>query len=215
MMKRRCAEIALSYVPEEGLVGLGGGETIGYLAEEIKKAEKRVRIVTPSAATKQLCGDLGLPVERTEDVAEIAVAFDGCDQLTGSLDALKSHGGIHTAEKIIAAMAEEYILLADESKLVADFDGAVPILLEIVTEARASLIKRLTEKGYRVRVRTECLLEVFPADGCSYAESARKMKLLPGVIETSFFDHMAKKAVIVTPEGYYIMKPDAAAECNE
>lgn len=214
-MKRRCAEIALSYVPEEGMIGLGGGETIGYLAEEIKKAGKRVRIVTPSAATKRLCGDLGLPVERTEDVAEIAVAFDGCDQLTGSLDALKSHGGIHTAEKIIAAMADEYILLADESKVVGDFDGTVPILLEIVKEARASLVKRLGEKGCHVRIRTECLLEVFPADRCSYAESAREMKLLPGVIETSFFEHMAKRAVIVTQEGYYIMKSDAATECNE
>lgn len=44
MMKRRCAEIALSYVPEEGIIGLGGKETIGYLAERIKMAGNKVRI---------------------------------------------------------------------------------------------------------------------------------------------------------------------------
>ncbi len=205
-MKRKCAKAALAYVPEEGLIGLGGGETIRFLAEEIRMAGKKIRVVTPSAATRQVCEELHIPVEETGDVSEIAVAFDGCDQLTRELDALKSGGGIHTEEKIVASMAEEYILLADEGKLREDFDGTVPIVLEIVRQAQAYLIKLLREGGCTVRIRTERLIEVFPPAGCSYAEYAEKMKLLPGVIDTSFFAHIAKRAIIVTNTGCEVIE---------
>ena len=35
-MKRLCAKAALDLVPDHGIIGLGGGETISYLAEDIK-----------------------------------------------------------------------------------------------------------------------------------------------------------------------------------
>lgn len=205
-MKRRCAKAALAYVPEEGVIGLGGGETIGYLAEEIKNAGKNVKIVTPSPTTRVLCQNLNLQVEDTKNMSEITVAFDGCDQVTKELNALKSNGGIHTAEKIIAAMAEEYILLVDENKVVDSFDGSVPIVLDVVEEAEAYLMKYLEEAGYECRVRNNTLLEVYLSKENSFEKSAEKMKALPGVIETSFFDGLAKKALVVTKEGQYVIE---------
>ena len=54
-MKRLCAKAALDLVPDHGIIGLGGGETISYLAEDIKEARKDVKVVTPSDHTGQVC----------------------------------------------------------------------------------------------------------------------------------------------------------------
>ena len=92
-------------------------ETISYLAEDIKEAEKDVKVVTPSDHTAQVRKKLGLEIVDTKEVKEIEIAFDGCDQVDSDLDAYKSGGGIHTLEKIIAKMAKEYVLLVDETKV--------------------------------------------------------------------------------------------------
>ena len=105
-MKRLCAKAALNLVPDHGIIGLGGGETISYLAEDIKEARKGVKVVTPSDHTAQVCKKLGLEIVDTKEVKEIEIAFDGCDQVDSDLDAYKSGGGIHTLEKIIAKIKE-------------------------------------------------------------------------------------------------------------
>ncbi len=97
-MKRLCAKAALDLVPDHGIIGLGGGETISYLAEDIKEARKAVKVVTPSDHTAQVCKKLGLEIVDTKEVKEIEIAFDGCDQVDSDLDAYKSGGGIHTLE---------------------------------------------------------------------------------------------------------------------
>ena len=205
-MKRRCAKAALAYVPQKGLIGLGGGETIQYLAEEIKESGRQISIVSPSPKTREICESLDIEVVDMKQAANLLVAFDGCDQVDRSLNALKSKGGIHTKEKITASMAKEYILLADESKVVDQFDGKVPLVLEIVEEAAAFLISILEGEGYSCRMRSEKLMEVFLPDERSYKESSSWMKQLPGVIETSFFDHIAKKALVVTKDGTYVIE---------
>ena len=89
-MKRLCAKAALDLVPDHGIIGLGGGETISYLAEDIKEAGKDVKVVTPSDHTAQVCRKLGLEIIDTKEVKEIEIAFDGCDQVDSDLNAYKS-----------------------------------------------------------------------------------------------------------------------------
>ena len=124
-MKRLCAKAALDLVPDHGIIGLGGGETISYLAEDIKEAGKDVKVVTPSDHTAQVCRKLGLEIIDTKEVKEIEIAFDGCDQVDSDLNAYKSGGGIHTLEKIIAKMAKEYVLLVDETKVTDKLNNKV------------------------------------------------------------------------------------------
>ena len=68
-MKRLCAKAALDLVPDHGIIGLGGGETISYLAEYIKEARKGVKVVTPSDHTAQVCKKLGLEIVDTVPAA--------------------------------------------------------------------------------------------------------------------------------------------------
>ena len=74
---------------------------------------------------------------------KISVAFDGCDEVDENLIALKSGGGIHTKEKIIATMADDYILLVDESKVVKRLEFKYPIVLEILPESKALVEKEV------------------------------------------------------------------------
>jgi len=115
-MKQLCAKEALKYIKDGMCIGLGGGSTIGYLAEYLAKEERKITVVTPSDDTAELCKNLGLMVLSLEMTAHINIAFDGCDELDKELNALKANGAIHTKEKIIASMAEKYVLLIDESK---------------------------------------------------------------------------------------------------
>ena len=197
-MKRLCAKAALDLVPDHGVIGLGGGETISYLAEDIKEAEKDVKVVTPSDHTAQVCKKLGLEIVDTKEVKEIEIAFDGCDQVDSDLDAYKSGGGIHTLEKIIAKMAKEYVLLVDETK--------VTDKLDIIPEAVNHVTSQVEAMGATVKKRDEHLLEVYYDTLPELEEIDKNLKMITGVIETSLFYQVATKALVAGEEGIRVIK---------
>lgn len=104
-MKKRCAQKALAYIQDGMVIGLGGGSTIAHLARFVKESGKQVQIVTPSLETETLCIKLGLPLLPLRQISHVDIAFDGCDEADRQFYALKSGGGIHAREKLIANMA--------------------------------------------------------------------------------------------------------------
>ena len=83
-MKQLCAKEALKYIKDGMCIGLGGGSTIGYLAEYLAKEERKITVVTPSDDTAELCKNLGLMVLSLEMTAHINIAFDGVMSLIKS-----------------------------------------------------------------------------------------------------------------------------------
>lgn len=205
-MKRLCAKEALKLVPDYGEIGLGGGETIGYLAENIKKAGKHVTVITPSEATREKCLELGLTVDETGETSKLEIAFDGCDQVDQRLNAYKSAGGIHTQEKIIARMSKEYVLLADETKLVKELGCDIPIVLDIVPEAFGYIRREIQLMGGDVHKRNDHLLEAEFKEIPLLEELDRRLKAMTGVIETSLFYQIAAKALIAGKDGVKIIE---------
>ena len=205
-MKRRCAKAALEFVPESGTIGLGGGETISYLCKDIKEQGKNVKIITPSENTKKICEELDLTVIPIQKAEEVCIAFDGCDQVDCELNAYKSGGGIHTKEKIVAQLAEEYVLLVDETKVVKELNCKVPIVLEIIPEAINYVTKKAEELGAVVKVRDAHLLELY----FEYIKDLKKLdedlKKVTGVIETSLFYQIATKAIVAGADGIHIIE---------
>lgn len=204
-MKRLCAKEALKLVPDQGVIGLGGGETIRYLAEFVKESGKEVKIVTPSEATREVCQTLGLPVIETEQISYVEIAFDGCDQVDYHLNAYKSGGGIHTLEKVIARMSKEYVLLVDESKVVKELGYDIPVVLEIVPEAVGYVTKQAEILGGTVKIRDVHLLEVIFSQKPDLEFLDQKLKAMTGVIETSLFYQVATKAVVAGTNGITIL----------
>lgn len=164
-------------------IGLGGGSTISYLIGNIKESGLRVKVVTPSFTTASLCVQNELQVVPTWSVERIAVAFDGCDEVDEHLHALKSGGGIHTKEKLIASMADQYILLVGNP--------------EIRTSA--------SKDGYTVSDHGNMLLDVFFDKVEDSAALQTEIKAINGVIETSLFTNEVTAALVADSNGIKII----------
>lgn len=213
-LKKACAKAAMEYIANGMVIGLGGGSTIGYLIDFIKQENLEIKIVTPSLKTALNCLDQGLTVLPTQSVDEIDVAFDGCDQVDEKLHALKSGGGIHTQEKLIAQMAKEYILLVDETKFVPVLTYKHPVVLEILPQSLRYVIKQaqsigesvevqtgLNKDGYTVSDNGNFLLAVYFQDVQNSGYLEDQLKKIAGVIDVSIFTTVVTKALIAGKDG--------------
>lgn len=218
-LKKICAKEAMKYIKSGMTVGLGGGRSIAYLAEYIK-ADKglKIRIVTPSVKTKLLCIENGLEVLHTGFVGNIDVAFDGCDQVDENLNALKSGGGIHTKEKLIASMANDYILLVDETKVEKSLTFKSPVALEILEDSLKYVERKVSELGGKSEVRSSDIKDGFTISdsgnllmNVSFKNVSDIKKLndelinICGVIETSLFTNVITKAIIASENGIRVI----------
>lgn len=153
-MKKRCALEALKYIKDGMTVGLGGGSTISYLIQYIEEKKLNVKVVTPSYQTAALCLQHHLNIIPTWSVSCVDIAFDGCDEVDLKLNALKSGGAIHTKEKIIAAMAKDYVLLVDETKVFETLPFHHSVTIEIIPESMTYVKEQLNRLGAHVTMRT-------------------------------------------------------------
>jgi ribose 5-phosphate isomerase A len=222
-IKKDCAKEALAIIPNHSVIGLGGGSTISHLIHFIKeKPNFDVQIVTPSVQTRLLCLESGLHVLHTECVDHIDLAFDGCDQVDAQLNALKSGGGIHTKEKLIGTMSDEYILLVDESKYAPILTFEKPVVLEILTDAIAyarSSVEQLggtpamrrsdAKDGFTISDNGHPLMDVSFNQVNDIRKLDNDLQAIRGVIDTSLFVDVATKALIAGENGMrWLNKPN-------
>lgn len=208
-MKRKCAKKAMEWIENGMIVGLGGGSTIAYLIEEIQLRQLSIRVVTPSMDTEELCDIHQIPVLKLESVERIDIAFDGCDEVDFDLNALKSCGGIHTREKLVASMAEDYILLATKDKYKEKLTFSYPVTLEVIRSAKNYVKSELRKLGAKVIERkSNAKMGLTITDDGNYLLEANfervenveelhaKLSNMVGVVEHSLFYHVATKALI-------------------
>ncbi len=114
--KMEAAKAALQFIKPGQIIGVGAGSTIanlvGLLAADSGLAAS-LTFATSSFKTAQLIIEKGLNIKAAEHLTRLDIYFDGCDQFDEQLNALKCGGGIHTSEKILASLADEFILLGD------------------------------------------------------------------------------------------------------
>ncbi|AIQ13405.1 ribose 5-phosphate isomerase A [Paenibacillus durus] len=214
-IKKICAREALKFIKTGTVIGLGGGSTISYLIQYLKEdANLEIKVVTPSVKTRLLCIQNGLEVLYTSAVEQVSVAFDGCDEVDESLNALKSGGGIHTKEKLIASMAEDYILLVDDTKFVNRLTFKHPVVLEILEDSLAYVQRKVTELGGKPSIRSSAakdgftvtengnlLLDVHFEQVEDIAKLESDLQQIRGVVDTSLFVNVATKALIAGESG--------------
>ncbi|MDQ2752550.1 MAG: ribose-5-phosphate isomerase A, partial [Bacteroidota bacterium] len=126
--KQQAARKAVELIEDGAAIGLGMGATMAYMVEFLHEQKKNdLQVYTSSAATKLLLEQNGFSVFRISEVSNLLIYFDGCDQFDKDLNALKSGGGIHTNEKLFASMADQFILVGDESKYAEHLDTTFPL----------------------------------------------------------------------------------------
>ena len=146
--KRLAAEAAAELVESGMAVGLGTGSTVAHLLPALaRRGLTDLRCVATSVATAEQARGLGIPVEDFDQLGRLDIAIDGTDEVTDGW-LIKGGGGAHLREKIVAAAAERFVVIADSSKPVEALRGPVP--LELFSFGAASTLARL---GSDVRVR--------------------------------------------------------------
>jgi ribose 5-phosphate isomerase A len=143
--KRLAAEAAAELVEDGMAVGLGTGSTVAHLLPAIaRRGLSGIRCVATSIATEDQARSLGIPVERFSALQRLDIAIDGTDEVTPDGWLIKGGGGAHLREKIVAAAAERFVVIADSSKPVDALRGPVP--LELFAFGIASTLTRLGEE---------------------------------------------------------------------
>lgn len=199
-MKRKCAQEALSYIHDHSIIGLGGGQTIGYLIEYLAEKKLDIKVVSPSYETAQKCVEHGLLVVPTWSVDRIDIAFDGCDEVDQQLNALKSGGAIHTKEKIIASMADQYVLLVDASKVFEQLPFDHSVTLEVIPESVRYVKKEVEKLGATLNDRKSAakdgvtisdhgmfILEAKFTNVDDISRLDQQLKNITGIVDTSLF----------------------------
>jgi ribose 5-phosphate isomerase A len=223
--KKEAAKAALSFIKWGNTIGFGAGSTIAHLVGFIKEDPELVTsisTITSSFTTRLLLERSGFAVKEMCATGHIDVYFDGCDQFDRHLNALKSGGGIHTREKILASMADEFIIIGDESKSVEQLDGKYPLVIEVIPDALSFVLSRLSgifpDSAATIRMSDktdgaaitangnfliDCRLTPFPDPARVNAQVIG----ITGVLEHSLFFGIAHKAIIAGPEGIKVLEP--------
>jgi ribose 5-phosphate isomerase A len=142
--KRLAAEAAADLVFDGMAVGLGTGSTVAYLLPALARRQlSGIRCVATSVATERQARALGIGVEEFGELERLDIAIDGADQIAPDGWLIKGGGGAHLREKIVAAAAQRFVVIADSSKPVEALSGAVP--LELFSFGLRSTLARLGE----------------------------------------------------------------------
>ncbi len=150
--KRAAAEAAAQLVEDGMRVGLGTGSTVAFLLPALaERGLSGLRCVATSVATEEQARELGIPVEPFETLERLDIAIDGTDEVTPDGWLIKGGGGAHLREKIVAAAADRFVVIADASKPVDELRGPVPV--EVFGFGAASTLARLGP-GFRATRRT-------------------------------------------------------------
>ena len=156
-LKTLVGRAALEYVPAGSVVGVGTGSTvdkfIDALGEALKADPKRVvGAVSSSVRSTQRLEALGVPVMAAESVTGLGVYIDGADEIDHAGNMIKGGGAALTREKIVAELAERFVCIADESKLVQAL-GKFPLPVEVIPMAAAQVIRAFAALGGQGLVR--------------------------------------------------------------
>jgi ribose 5-phosphate isomerase A len=127
--KQIAAEAAAALVESAMTVGLGTGTTVAYLLPALAARSLDIRCAATSPHTEEAARALGLHVEPFTEIDRFDMAIDGADQIAPDGWLVKGGGAAQTREKIVAAAADRFIVIADSTKPVPALRPPVPLEL--------------------------------------------------------------------------------------
>jgi ribose 5-phosphate isomerase A len=200
--KRVAAEAAAAMVEDGMTVGLGTGSTVAHLLPALARRELALRCVATSSATERTARDLGLAVEEFDALENLAITIDGADQIAPDRWLVKGGGAAHTREKIVAATAERFVVIADSSKPVEQL--AAPIPLELSPFGLPSTLRRLHEQVGAVELRPATppspdggLIADYRGPVGDPAALAATLAAVPGVVDHGLFPPQMVSEVLI------------------
>lgn len=152
-LKQAAARAALAQLVEGEIVGVGTGSTANYFIDQLATIRERFPgAVASSEATRSRLEKHQIRVFDLNEVDSLAVYVDGADEINGRLQMIKGGGGALTREKIVAAVADKFVCIADQAKRVSVL-GRFPLPVEVLPMALGHVRRELAKIGGTPRVR--------------------------------------------------------------
>lgn len=185
--KQLAAEAAAELVEDGMTVGLGTGSTVAFLLPALGRRALAIRCVATSPRTEEVARAAGLRVEPFDAVDRFDVAIDGADQIAPDGWLVKGGGAAHTREKLVAAAADRFVVIADSSKPVERLHPPVPV--ELLAFGLASTLRRLGSVSLRDVPRSPDggVIADYTGELDDPAALAAQLSATPGVVEHGLF----------------------------
>lgn len=197
-LKQAVARAAIDYVVDGEIIGVGTGSTANFFIDELGKIRGRIKgAVASSEATAARLKSHGIHVYDLNEVERMSVYIDGADEIDHGGAMIKGGGGALTREKIVASVADKFICIADESKLV-DVMGKFPLPVEVIPMAANSVARALKKLGANPVLRMKDGQPYVTDNGCHILDAGglqirdpkaleREINQLAGVVSVGLF----------------------------
>ena len=193
-LKQAVAREAIKYVVEDAIVGVGTGSTANYFIDELARIKSRIDgAVASSQASADRLKSHGIRVVDLNSVSELPVYIDGADEITEHLAMIKGGGGALTREKIVAAVAQKFVCIADASKLVGLL-GKFPLPVEVIPMARSHVGREMVKLGGQPELRQgfttdngNLILDVYGLNILDPVELETEINNITGVVTNGLF----------------------------
>ncbi len=206
--KKAAALAAIKYVDPYAILGVGTGSTVNFFIDALAPLAGRLKgAVSSSLASTKKLEALGIPVLDLNEVDEIPIYVDGADEVNHRLEMIKGGGAALTREKIIAAVAQRVVCIADAAKLV-DRLGGFPLPVEVIPMARSYVARELVKLGgrpaYRLGIVTDNgnhILDVSGLDLSVPAPLEERINNITGVVTNGLFARRPADVLLVGEDG--------------
>ena len=213
-MKKIAAQAALQFVKPDMIVGVGSGSTVNCFIEALGTLKDQIKgAVAASKNSEELLRQQGIEVFSTNDVSSLDIYVDGADEINPQKMMIKGGGAALTREKIVAALAKNFICIVDSSKQVDVLGSTFPLPIEVIPMARSQVARKLVTLGgapeYREGIVTDngnIILDVHNFAIMNPVEMEKELNNIAGVVTNGVFALRPANTVIVgTPDGAKII----------
>jgi ribose 5-phosphate isomerase A len=212
-LKQQAADAALSLIEPmlltDTVIGVGTGSTADLFIDGLAKYRGLFRgAVASSERSAKRLESLGITVLDLNEVQSMPVYVDGADEINHQLHMIKGGGGALTREKIVASVAQTFVCIADESKLVEQL-GQFPLPIEVLPIAREAVSRVVQQLGGQPRLREgfitdngNQILDVRNLHIADAPDLEARLNSVPGVVTNGLFAlRPADVALLATQQG--------------
>jgi ribose 5-phosphate isomerase A len=202
--KKAAAHAALKYIKDDAIVGVGTGSTVNYFIDVLADVKHKIQgAISSSKVSTERLKAMGIYVFDLNSVDKFDIYVDGADEITLHKHMIKGGGAALTREKIVAAVAEKFICIIDDTKQVPML-GQFPLPVEVIPMARSYVAREIVKLGgdpaYRQGIVTDngnVILDVYNLKILNPVALERQLNAIVGVVTNGLFADRGADIVLV------------------
>lgn len=223
-MKEIVAQEIAKRVKDGEIIGVGTGSTVDLaltkIGERVKNEKLNLHVVPTSLQSAWRCQQIGLHVLYPGYKASLSWGFDGADEVDDNLWLIKGKGGALLQEKILAARCQRFLVIVDDSKMVAKLGAACAVPIEIIPEALSIVERQLPDLGAKEITLRPCtggkhgpiiteagnvIVDALFSE--IHKDLEREIKSIVGVVESGLFIGYSSEVLVAGAKGVRTLMP--------